>query len=127
MQAKEWAEVIREHREGIEERIQDAYASAATAPRGVEYSVEVYPDGHAVVREYIGNAQSADVWHGVALEVYRVKAFDPLEGEDDRNRMNSQEIDDALEWYISQYAPEVAEDAVEAKLQELAMLARYAE
>lgn len=126
MQAKEWAEVIREHREGIEERIQDAYASAATAPRGVEYSVEVYPDGHAVVREYIGNAQSSDVWHGTAMEVYRVKAFDPL-AEEDTEHMSQQEIDDAIDWYISQYATEEAEKAIETKLRELEMLARYAE
>lgn len=82
--AKEnWVELLNQYEDRVKKTISKAYALACDGPRGAEYTVELSRDGEVGISEFIGSgSMSHDVWSGEALEVARIRSFDPTDGDD---------------------------------------------
>lgn len=78
-----WREIIERNEEKVKDGIKRAYELACGGHFGNEYTSEIDTAGNVNCYEYVGgNSQSYQSWKGTAIEVARIKAFDPMDCED---------------------------------------------
>lgn len=80
---KKWLELINEHEEQIVNTVGEAYRLACGASDSLTYCVELDQLGRVGIAEFIGgNSWSGEVHDGKAIEISRISAFDPTDGDD---------------------------------------------
>ena len=77
-----WLELVLENEEKVLDGIKEAHEMACGGNNGNEYTAEINSDGNISIREYTSSgSQSEATWKGNAIELVRIKAIDPMEGD----------------------------------------------